>query len=183
MSIKLKNDKTGETATCERADWSVCRDHKPSKGWSLWVPNSVASGLDLTNVTESDSLTFEEYSSPKTAGFKFKEIYSEEERKAILELAAPYKEKAMELYKELGLHAIRKDGIGSNFKVSNPEDGYRKDNRVWFGTCETCQSHVSSSLFDKAWVHSLSSKIVGSDGKEFSSGRSMVSSYACPEAL
>jgi hypothetical protein len=51
---------------------------------------------------------------------------------------------------------IRVEGIGSNFKVINPADGYRKDNRLWFGECATCgESVTNSSMSGKGWVHTL----------------------------
>ena len=51
---------------------------------------------------------------------------------------------------------IRVEGIGSNFKVINPADGYRKDNRLWFGTCSVCNESVTnSSIRGKGWVHTL----------------------------
>lgn len=51
---------------------------------------------------------------------------------------------------------IRAGGIGSNFTVSDPEDGYRKNNQVWFGTCGTCGERVTSSRFDNGvWMRKL----------------------------
>jgi hypothetical protein len=54
----------------------------------------------------------------------------------------------------LPLQDIREQGIGLNFNVLNPEDGYRKDNALWFGKCDTCGEHVSNSLHNKFWAHS-----------------------------
>ncbi len=52
--------------------------------------------------------------------------------------------------------SIRENGIGNGFKVLNPEDGFRKDNRLWFGTCESCGSTVTnSSLTGKGWEHEV----------------------------
>jgi hypothetical protein len=48
---------------------------------------------------------------------------------------------------------IREQGIGSNFSVLNPEDGYRKDNSLWFGNCSECGERVSQSLRDDYWLH------------------------------
>jgi hypothetical protein len=50
---------------------------------------------------------------------------------------------------------IRENGIGSNFKVLNPEDGYRKDNRLWFGTCDECGERISNSSFKGVWQHTV----------------------------
>jgi hypothetical protein len=52
--------------------------------------------------------------------------------------------------------SIREQGIGNGFTVVNPADGYRKDNRLWFGTCETCaESVTNSSLTGKGWEHTV----------------------------
>lgn len=49
---------------------------------------------------------------------------------------------------------IRRNGEGKNFKVLNPEDGYRKNDQLWFGKCDQCGEHVSSSRHDKGvWMH------------------------------
>lgn len=53
---------------------------------------------------------------------------------------------------------IRINGIGNGFKVLNPEDGYRKDNTVWFGECSVCGEHLSNSRFKGVWVHTLREK-------------------------
>jgi hypothetical protein len=49
---------------------------------------------------------------------------------------------------------IRELGIGKGFSVINPEDGYRKDNSVWFGKCSKCGEIVSNGrFFGLEWVH------------------------------
>lgn len=49
---------------------------------------------------------------------------------------------------------IRAEGIGSNFTVVDPADGYRGGGQLWFGTCATCGERVTSSRFDNgAWMH------------------------------
>ena len=51
---------------------------------------------------------------------------------------------------------IRTEGIGSNFSVLNPHDGYRKNDQLWFGTCAQCCERVTSSRHDgNAWMHRL----------------------------
>ncbi len=51
---------------------------------------------------------------------------------------------------------IRTQGVGENFTVLNPEDGYRKDNRLWFGHCSECGERVTSSSIDGIlWKHSV----------------------------
>ena len=55
--------------------------------------------------------------------------------------------------KELTIQEVREQGIGSNFKVANQADGYRKDNRLWFGTCTSCGERVTNSSLDGKWMH------------------------------
>jgi len=50
---------------------------------------------------------------------------------------------------------IRERGIGLNFDVMSPEDGYRKDNALWFGKCSVCGDVVSNSRHAKLWEHAL----------------------------
>jgi hypothetical protein len=51
---------------------------------------------------------------------------------------------------------IREEGIGNGFSVINPHDGFRKDNRLWFGNCSECGELVTnSSLTGKGWEHNL----------------------------
>lgn len=51
--------------------------------------------------------------------------------------------------------SVRENGIGSNFSVINPADGFRKDNRLWFGTCSVCGQSVTNSAIDgRGWLHS-----------------------------
>jgi hypothetical protein len=68
----------------------------------------------------------------------------------------------------MNLLEIRKNGLGSNFSVINPHDGYRKDNRLWFGECATCGESVSSSSMSakyNGWTHQLVLGTIGSTGK------------------
>lgn len=51
---------------------------------------------------------------------------------------------------------VREQGIGNGFTVLDPADGYRQDNRLWFGTCSECGDSVTnSSLTGKGWEHNL----------------------------
>jgi hypothetical protein len=57
---------------------------------------------------------------------------------------------------EYSADQIRTMGIAENFYVDNPEDGYRKDNRLWFGTCSQCRERVTSSFVDGViWKHTV----------------------------
>jgi hypothetical protein len=49
----------------------------------------------------------------------------------------------------------REQGIGSNFMVLNPADGFRKDDTLWFGECAECGARVTHSYHNKAWTHTL----------------------------
>ena len=48
---------------------------------------------------------------------------------------------------------IREQGIGNGFSVLNPADGYRKDNRLWFGNCSVCNERVTNSNLMGIWEH------------------------------
>jgi hypothetical protein len=79
----------------------------------------------------------------------------------------------------MNIMEIRKNGIGSNFSVINPEDGYRKDNRLWFGTCSECGESVTNSSLKGSWVHSIHSLTEYAPGKFVNSYRD---SEVCPNA-
>lgn len=54
---------------------------------------------------------------------------------------------------------IREMGIGNGFTVINPQDGFRKDNTIWNGTCSECGERVHNSVMTKyAWKHTQSVK-------------------------
>lgn len=75
------------------------------------------------------------------------------------------------------LAEIRQQGIGKNFTVLDPQDGFRKDNTIWFGTCDTCGDRVSNSLHDRIWIHTVQ---VQDD--EFSSMYHHFDYDTCPKA-
>ena len=50
---------------------------------------------------------------------------------------------------------IRSEGIGNGFTVLNPEDGSRKDNRLWFGMCSECGEIVTNSNLNGIWKHEI----------------------------
>lgn len=64
---------------------------------------------------------------------------------------------------------VREQGIGNGFTVLNPADGFRQDNRLWFGKCSNCNETVTNSSLDgKGWMHSIHSvKIVPSPNGDF----------------
>jgi hypothetical protein len=53
------------------------------------------------------------------------------------------------------LTQIRAEGLGNGFTVLNPEDGFRRDGTVWFGTCSECGEQVSNSWRDGVWEHTV----------------------------
>lgn len=54
------------------------------------------------------------------------------------------------------LTQIRTEGLGNGFTVLTPEDGFRRDGTVWFGTCSECGERVSNSWRDGVWEHTIS---------------------------
>ena len=62
---------------------------------------------------------------------------------------------------EITFEMVRELGIGNGFKVLDPHDGFRKDNRLWFGNCEVCGESVTNSSFDDGvWQHTVYSRKV-----------------------
>lgn len=57
--------------------------------------------------------------------------------------------------KVFSITEIRENGYGSNFNVLNPEDGFRKDNRLWFGKCSVCGQSVTNSFRNGIWEHTV----------------------------
>ena len=53
----------------------------------------------------------------------------------------------------------RINGIGSNFKVINHADGFRKDGRLWFGECVECGERVTNSSLVGYWEHTITTVI------------------------
>ena len=75
---------------------------------------------------------------------------------------------------------IRERGIGLNFDVMSPEDGYRKDNALWFGKCSVCGEIVSNSRHAKLWEHNIDMEITyHANGKDILSRKSKKVDY-CP---
>ncbi len=57
------------------------------------------------------------------------------------------------------IQEIRENGLGNGFTVLDPKDGFRQDNRVWFGRCSVCGEQVSNGLDDGKWNHSITKTI------------------------
>lgn len=149
MSFKVYHKKKGKVATCERPDWTQCRDHNPSKGWSVERP-VVGSGWGEININrgvvsvsnipddENSNITVEEYSA---AG----------ETEA---MSSEYNERAASLRAE-NFRNIREKGLGSNFNVLHPGDSGRGDNVVWVGTCSECGARVFNREGKGLWEHEV----------------------------
>lgn len=152
MSIKLYNKKTGHTAACERADWTECRDHNSSKGWVIYTPEHLntperkAYLAAIDNVLDNGggTVTASDYASIDDSPEEFPNYPMSKE----------YNERAAAL-REKNFKDIREQGIGSNFKVLDPEDGYEKNDRLWFGTCEECGERVTNSSLKGVWEHTV----------------------------
>lgn len=43
----------------------------------------------------------------------------------------------------------------NGFTVLNAEDGFRKDNRLWFGECSECGERITNSALDGVWKHTI----------------------------
>jgi hypothetical protein len=43
----------------------------------------------------------------------------------------------------------------NGFTVLNAEDGYRKDNRLWFGECSECGERITNSALKGIWEHEI----------------------------
>ena len=41
------------------------------------------------------------------------------------------------------------------FSVLEARDGYRQDNRLWFGICSVCDERVTNSALKGEWEHTL----------------------------
>lgn len=170
MSIKLFNKKTGGTAICERLDWIACRDHNPSKGWSLYTPDmensperkSYLALLDEVLDNNNGVVSLEDYDMMENQTKIVNEIYDEDIEKVSRIVTAanadPYSEEYAEraaALREKNVNDIRIQGIGSNFMVFNPKDGNLGDDSIWFGECNKCGQTVSNDKRLGLWEHRI----------------------------
>lgn len=76
---------------------------------------------------------------------------------------------------------IRESGKGSNFTVVNQKDGYRQDDRLWFGQCSVCGETVTNSALKGIWEHHIVlSETLDANG--IVTHHSSKSSDICPKA-
>lgn len=50
---------------------------------------------------------------------------------------------------------VRENGLGNGFSVTDPADGFRQDDTLWFGTCSVCGETVHNSWRDGIWKHTV----------------------------
>ena len=51
------------------------------------------------------------------------------------------------------MNVVEKVQQANGFVALNCEDGYRKDNRLWFGECSECGERITNSFLDGVWKH------------------------------
>ena len=51
------------------------------------------------------------------------------------------------------MNKVEKIQKANGFTALNCEDGYRKDNRLWFGECSECGERIHNSALDGIWMH------------------------------
>jgi hypothetical protein len=151
MGIKVYNKKNSQSAVCEREDWTKCRDHNPSKGWSLNTTNNNEFNIEDFNAEEApSSVTVDSYNESSARDSveadyeKYPGFFSED-----------YNTRAAALREKI-TDEIRTQGLGSNFKVLDMKDSGRKDNTVWVGICESCGEQVINRKDKGIWEHESS---------------------------
>lgn len=151
MSVKVYNKKKSQSAICEREDWTKCRDHNPSKGWSLNVNDKKDFNVE--------SLEFEEKASGTVTVDSYNDTSAIDDVKAEYEnypgfFSNNYNTRAAALREKI-TNDIRTQGLGSNFKVSKIKDSSRNDDMVWVGVCESCGEQVTNHKDKGIWEHEV----------------------------
>jgi hypothetical protein len=57
------------------------------------------------------------------------------------------------------MNKVEKIQVANGFTAINCEDGFRKDNRLWFGECSVCGERITNSALDGIWTHTKYSEI------------------------
>jgi hypothetical protein len=149
MTIKLYNRNTKEATVCERPDWTKCRDHNPSKGWTSHpAGNKALKDLSdsLKNVSDSTAYTIEKYNNDADDN-----VDPSEENP----LMSPEYNKRAAALRAKQMQDIREKGMGSNFSVFAPADSGRQDDIVWVGTCTSCNQKVFNRKDKGYWEHEV----------------------------
>lgn len=53
------------------------------------------------------------------------------------------------------MNVVEKVQVANGFTALNCEDGFRKDNRLWFGECSECGERITNSALDGVWKHTV----------------------------
>ena len=53
------------------------------------------------------------------------------------------------------MNKVEKTQIANGFTALNCEDGFKKDNRLWFGECSECGERITNSHLRGIWVHTI----------------------------
>ena len=53
------------------------------------------------------------------------------------------------------MNKVEKVQEANGFTALNCEDGFRKDNRLWFGECSECGERITNSALKGVWEHTL----------------------------
>jgi hypothetical protein len=53
------------------------------------------------------------------------------------------------------MNLVEKIQEANGFTALNCEDGFRKDNRLWFGECSECGERITNSALDGVWKHTI----------------------------
>lgn len=53
------------------------------------------------------------------------------------------------------MFVVEKTQEANGFTALNCEDGFRKDNRLWFGECSVCGERITNSALKGIWEHTL----------------------------
>ena len=178
--MKLYNKKTGQTAVCERENWTTCRDHMNAKGWIIYTPAAELTAarkeyLALIDGVIDESLentvTLESYN---TLDSMVEYPENEDNR----QFSEDYNTRAAYLRDKI-TRDIRVQGLGSNFEVQSPtgpvfsdeymnawrEAGSPKDfeftgenkyenGDVWKGNCISCGAKVAN-YGSRGWEHTI----------------------------
>lgn len=65
MGVRVYNNKTGISVTCDAKYWAECKDHSPQAGFALWTPNMTKpNDIPVYNDSapeEDDSVSVDSY--------------------------------------------------------------------------------------------------------------------------
>lgn len=53
------------------------------------------------------------------------------------------------------MNKVEKIQEANGFTAINCEDGFKKDNRLWFGECSVCGERITNSALKGIWEHTV----------------------------